>query len=709
MRKQLHRNREVKNLKEVEDGGMSFNISGISASKNESSSFVQLQPDSNDIKAKSIPASNFLNKGKFINLRATLTRSKDKKTPQPPLINSLKSQSGSMKKNLGLGMNAEEHLLSRDTTGGISKIQKLLKSTAISCAECNNKNAFQNIIQANLCGKYRTARKFYNVKVVNDIIYNDNTHIVSAFKDFLICDDIEEFLKRYYSSKETTTRLNKIFDFYDKYSKVFPNYVVLDAKKYLLKNISRKQRVIDEQQELAEEMEQKKHEDNSMVNPKLLTSTFIKELNSSLSEVGKKAEAAKTQFGSYTKFQPKGDTDKTNDFKDITLKDLLEKFIHKDTMDLNAEIDDFEISHYTSKEKLSTKKVEVRIAPIKAAPREKRELKLGSRAESSSSKKLKSSATSPNPLHSAAGKPCLITRKPIVSSAAKLIASSNTVRNQVPLYRQSSEATRKVTQSNPRPVTAMQKVSESGASKKKFTLPNNFKANPPTVRNEKAVKSTRVECSKRASSYNKERSGHMRSRSNKDLDQRDDSRKAVLKDLLASSLNKPKSKRLTPSSAPQSTKLANGVSGRITLPSSSGARPISTLGKGEAKVDLVRVKDIDALKVDISSLKKDFPELKKSVEGEKKFKSEYLNSLNSKRAKKGEAVAKQMHGKKPFNPVPLKAPKLNHSRSTETLKEGEARTQLRRTESKATLANCRAHPPRKQQRQPSLKPRKVNY
>eukprot|EP00826_Nyctotherus_ovalis_P044547 TRINITY_DN4814_c0_g1_i11.p1 TRINITY_DN4814_c0_g1~~TRINITY_DN4814_c0_g1_i11.p1 ORF type:complete len:627 (+),score=173.02 TRINITY_DN4814_c0_g1_i11:28-1881(+) len=595
------------------------------------------------------------------------------------------------------------------------QIQKLLKSTATSCVECSNKNAFQNIIQANLCCKYRTARKFYNVKVINDIIYNDNTHIVSAFKDFLICDDIEEFLKRYYNSKETTTRLNKIFDFYDKYSKVFPNYVILDAKKYLLKNISRKQRVIDEQQELAEEMEQKKNEDNSVVNPKLLTSTFIRELNSSLSEIGKKAEAAKTQFGSYTKFQPKGDTDKTNDFKDITLKDLLEKFIHKDTMDLNAEIDDFDVSHYTSKERPNTRKVEVQVAPAaekvpaKGAPKEKHELKLGSRAESSNSKKLKSSATSPNPLHSAAGKPCLITRKPIVSSAAKLIASSNTVRNQAPLYRQSSEATRKVIQSNPRPVTAMQKISEGGASKKKFTLPNNLKTNPPTARNEKAAKSTRVECSKRASSYNKERSGHMRSRSNKDLDQRDDSRKAILKDLLASSLNKPKSKRLTPSSMPQSTKLTNGISSRITLPSSSGARPISTLGKGEVKVDLVRVKDIDALKVDISSLRKEFPELKKSIEGEKKFKSEYLNSLNSKRAKRSEAAVKQKHDKKPFNPVSLKAPKLNHSRSTEALKEGEEKAQLRRVESKVALTNCRTHNPRRQQRQPSLKPRKVNY
>lgn len=75
--------------------------------------------------------------------------------------------------------------------------------------------------------KYLTSRDFYNVKIINDIIYNECTHIVSIFKDFLIYDDISEFLKRFYRHDETKTRLPKIFEFYDKYSKVFPNYVIL--------------------------------------------------------------------------------------------------------------------------------------------------------------------------------------------------------------------------------------------------------------------------------------------------------------------------------------------------------------------------------------------------------------------------------------------------------------------------------------------------
>ena len=44
---------------------------------------------------------------------------------------------------------------------------------------------------------------YYNVKVINDIIYNDETHLVSMFKDYLILDDISEFLKRSYREDES--------------------------------------------------------------------------------------------------------------------------------------------------------------------------------------------------------------------------------------------------------------------------------------------------------------------------------------------------------------------------------------------------------------------------------------------------------------------------------------------------------------------------
>jgi hypothetical protein len=44
-----------------------------------------------------------------------------------------------------------------------------------------------------------------------------------------------------------------MFEFYEKYSKVFPNYVILGENKYMFKNIERKQRMYDEKQRIVME------------------------------------------------------------------------------------------------------------------------------------------------------------------------------------------------------------------------------------------------------------------------------------------------------------------------------------------------------------------------------------------------------------------------------------------------------------------------
>ena len=57
---------------------------------------------------------------------------------------------------------------------------------------------------------------------------------------------------RYYS-EEFDARLPKIFEFYEKYSKVFPNYVTIPENKFMFKNIERKQKFIDDKQRAIEE------------------------------------------------------------------------------------------------------------------------------------------------------------------------------------------------------------------------------------------------------------------------------------------------------------------------------------------------------------------------------------------------------------------------------------------------------------------------
>lgn len=136
-------------------------------------------------------------------------------------------------------------------------IQSYFMSSKECCHLCQKKNDPHKLIAKNLNQKYLTGMDYYNVKVVNDVIYNDTTHLVSVFKDYLIYDDISEFLKRYYNQTEAITRLTKIYDFYDKYSKVFPNYIILEENKFMFKNIERKQIAIDERQQFFQDLEEK--------------------------------------------------------------------------------------------------------------------------------------------------------------------------------------------------------------------------------------------------------------------------------------------------------------------------------------------------------------------------------------------------------------------------------------------------------------------
>ena len=108
--------------------------------------------------------------------------------------------------------------------------------------------------------KYSKMPNNYNINIIDNIIYNEKSHIVAEFKDRLIIDDTGEFLKRYYKKIESDIRLPKFYEYYDLYSKIFPNYTTFYEGKYLYQNIQRKQRMIDLQEKL--EMEEKNREEN---------------------------------------------------------------------------------------------------------------------------------------------------------------------------------------------------------------------------------------------------------------------------------------------------------------------------------------------------------------------------------------------------------------------------------------------------------------
>ena len=103
------------------------------------------------------------------------------------------------------------------------------------------KNRRREIISS----KYQSHNDVYYIKIVDELIYNDRSYIVAKFKDFLILEDVTEFLKRFYNLEESRSRLKKICEFYENFSKIFPNYTVFYQSKYIYKNIKRKQKLID--------------------------------------------------------------------------------------------------------------------------------------------------------------------------------------------------------------------------------------------------------------------------------------------------------------------------------------------------------------------------------------------------------------------------------------------------------------------------------
>ena len=132
----------------------------------------------------------------------------------------------------------------------IKKIFQQIKHTHISSMLKLEQYVFQKFNEF-----YSNEEDFYNIKIINEIICNDSTHIVAIFKDFLISGDTSEFLQKSYSLRESRECLPKIFEYYDSCSVIFPNYVILPESKYIYKNIQRKQRVIDNQQDLEEKQE----------------------------------------------------------------------------------------------------------------------------------------------------------------------------------------------------------------------------------------------------------------------------------------------------------------------------------------------------------------------------------------------------------------------------------------------------------------------
>jgi hypothetical protein len=141
---------------------------------------------------------------------------------------------------------------------------------------------YENEINQLLFDKYNSNENVYNGYIIDNILFNDKTHLVASFKDYLIMDDVYEFLKRFYSQKESIQRLLKYTAYYDKYNFLFPNYTALPESNYFYDNINKKQKIIDDQQkEKGSKKNENLNDHNKNIN-NISTKDYNKDINNDI-------------------------------------------------------------------------------------------------------------------------------------------------------------------------------------------------------------------------------------------------------------------------------------------------------------------------------------------------------------------------------------------------------------------------------------------
>ena len=118
-------------------------------------------------------------------------------------------------------------------------------------------NNYSNFSKNLLYDKYSSFKYSYSSLCIKNLIFNEKCRIVSRFKDYLFYDDDTEFLRVSYEKEYLKNTLTEVIDFYEKYNKVFPNYIILPENVFMYKNLRKKQKMIDEINKIKSEKEEK--------------------------------------------------------------------------------------------------------------------------------------------------------------------------------------------------------------------------------------------------------------------------------------------------------------------------------------------------------------------------------------------------------------------------------------------------------------------
>lgn len=138
---------------------------------------------------------------------------------------------------------------------------------------CNNKSysivndktsitKCSSIISKNL-KKYSTSPQKYNIFIINSIIFDQKSHLVSEFKNYLLWDETSEFLKRFYDLIESFDRLPNISQYYEEYTLFAPVYFGLNGLIVIIMNewTRNKKAYLEYIEDKEEDNEKKKNDD----------------------------------------------------------------------------------------------------------------------------------------------------------------------------------------------------------------------------------------------------------------------------------------------------------------------------------------------------------------------------------------------------------------------------------------------------------------
>lgn len=115
----------------------------------------------------------------------------------------------------------------------IKKMKKLVSPITYIFSNLKNKNLnlnqIQTIAQKKISGyitnqtlqKHNSSPAQKNIMLINDLIESKETHFIATFKDYLISDYQEEFLRRYFYNDEIKEVLPKFYQYYKNYLKFF--------------------------------------------------------------------------------------------------------------------------------------------------------------------------------------------------------------------------------------------------------------------------------------------------------------------------------------------------------------------------------------------------------------------------------------------------------------------------------------------------------